>query len=111
LQTFLYAVSHIHRFASQHIWCISQARINWEFVPGRAPGIKMVVMAEVGAPIRMGWQSIRIVDASACVHFAQENPEDGKQRYDIWVLSRGCPHMPTQTGGGETHPEHSTTLC
>jgi len=40
-------------YASQHIWCLSQVRINWEVVPGRASGIKMVGMAEMGAPIRL----------------------------------------------------------
>ena len=33
------------------------------------------------------------------VHFAPENPEDGKQRYDIWLSPRRCPCIPTQTGG------------
>jgi len=42
-------------------------------VPGRASGIKMVGMAEMGAPrhqlVWMGWQSIRTVGMSACVIF------------------------------------------
>jgi len=39
-------------------------------VPGRAFGVKMVGMAEMGAPINLdGWQSIRIVGVSACVIF------------------------------------------
>jgi len=39
-------------------------------VLGRASSIKMVGMAEVGAPINLdGWQSIWIVDVSACVIF------------------------------------------
>jgi len=66
-----------------------QARINWE-------GVK-VGMAEVQATINQD---------GVAVH-----PEDGKQRYDIWVSPRGCPHMPTQTGGRETQPKCSTTLC
>jgi len=45
------------------------------------------------------------------LHFAPENPEDGKQMYDIWVSPHGRLHMPMQTGGGETQPEHSATLC
>jgi len=48
----------------------------------------------------MGWHSIQIVGAFAC-HFAPENPGDGEQRYDIWVLPRVRPHMPTQTGAGK----------
>ena len=39
-------------------------------VLGRASGVKMVEMVEVGAPISLdGWQSIQIVGASACVIF------------------------------------------
>jgi len=39
-------------YASEHIQCLSQARINWGgIVPGMASGVKMVEMAEVGAPI------------------------------------------------------------
>ena len=36
------------------------------------------------------------------LHFAPENPEDGEQRYDIWVSPHGSPHMPMLKGGGET---------
>jgi len=40
------------------------------FVPGRASGVKMVGMAEMGAPISLdGWQSIQIVGVSAYVIF------------------------------------------
>jgi len=28
-------------YASQHIWCLSQATINWRVVAGRASGVKM----------------------------------------------------------------------
>ena len=39
-------------------------------MPGRASGVKMVVMAEMGAPISQdGWQSFRTVGAFACVIF------------------------------------------
>jgi len=39
-------------------------------VPGRASGVKMVGMAEMGAPISLyGWQSIQTVGVSACVIF------------------------------------------
>jgi len=57
-------------------------------VPGMASSEKMVGMTEVRALIRQhGWQSIWIIGASACVilHFTPEHPEDGEQRYDIWV--------------------------
>jgi len=29
------------RYAIQDIWCLSQARINWESVAGRASGVKL----------------------------------------------------------------------
>ena len=39
-------------------------------MPGRALGIKMAGMAEIGAPINLdGWQSFQIVGASAWVIF------------------------------------------
>jgi len=56
-------------------------------MPGRASGIKIFGTAEVGHQLgQMGWQSIQIVGCvGLCyLHFAPENPEDGKQRYDIW---------------------------
>jgi len=58
-------------YASQHIWCMSQARLNWGVVvPGRASGVKMVGMAEMGHQlVWMGWQFIWIVGTSACVIF------------------------------------------
>jgi len=42
---------------------------------------------------------------------SKKNPEAGKQRYKIWVPRRGCPHMLTQTEGGETQLECSTTCA
>jgi len=65
----------------------------------------MVGMAEVGAPINLDWVVANPDCWCVCLyylHFAPENPEDGEQRYDIWVSPRGRPHMPTQTGGGES---------
>jgi len=32
------------RYVSQHIWCLSQARINWEGCVWKASGIKMMEM-------------------------------------------------------------------
>jgi len=55
--------------------------------------LKMVGIAEMGHQlVWMGWQSIWIVGASACVnlHFAPENPEDGK-RYLLVPAHTGCP--------------------
>jgi len=55
-------------YAIQHTWCLSQARINWRVAAGRASGIKMIRMVEVGAPISVDMvASSRIVGASAFV--------------------------------------------
>ena len=54
-------------------------------MPRRASSIKKVGMAEVEAPVSLDgwhWQCIWIVGAYDCyLHFAPENPEDGKQKY------------------------------
>jgi len=53
-------------YASQHIWCLSQARINWEGCVRKGILRKNGGMAEVGHQlVRIGWQSIQIVGASA----------------------------------------------
>jgi len=56
-------------------------------MPGRASGVKVVGMAEVRAPISLdGWIYLDCWCICLCyLHFAPENPEDGKQRYDFWV--------------------------
>ena len=62
-------------------------------MPGRASGIKMVGMAEMGAPISLdGWQSIRIVGfVCLCyLHLAPKNPEDGEM-YLLVPTHPGCP--------------------
>jgi len=65
-------------------------------VPGRASSVKMVGMAEMGAPISQDGMAVYPHCWCICLrylHFAPENPEDGKQRYDIWVSSHGhSPH-------------------
>jgi len=48
--------------------------------------------------------------ASACVIFILYQKIQ-KMVNVIWVSPCGRPHMPTQTEGGETQPERSTTLC
>ena len=65
---------------------------------GRASGVKMVGMVQVGVPISLDeWQSIRILGASACVLilliFAPENPEDGK----MYLLVLAHPGSPGQS--------------
>ena len=57
-------------YASQHIWCLYQARINWEGCVRRASCIKMVGWQRWGHQlVWMGWQSIRTVGVSASVIF------------------------------------------
>jgi len=57
-------------YASQHIWCLSQARINSRVVPGRASSIKWWEWQRLGRQlVRMGWQSIRIIGVSDFVIF------------------------------------------
>jgi len=84
-------------------------------VPGRASHIrsKRVGMAEVGAPISQDGVAVHPDCWCVCLcylHFPPENPEDGKQRYDIWLSPHVCAptYMP---GGGEFQLEHSTALC
>jgi len=92
------------RYASQHIWCLSQTRINWEGCARKGISRKNGGMAEVGTPISQDGVAVHLDCWCIClcyVNFAPENPEDGKQRYDIWVSPRGRPHMPTQAGHGE----------
>jgi len=63
-------------------------------VPGRASGIKMVGMADMWAPISLDVVAVHPDCWCICrcyLHFAPENPEDGKQRYDIWVSPCGHP--------------------
>jgi len=61
----------------------------------------------------MGWQSIWIVGASVCVIFImlQKIQEMANKDMTFRYHHMGDPHMPTQTGGAETQPECSTTLC
>jgi len=57
-------------YAIQHIWCLSQARINWEGCARKGIWRKNGVDGRDGAPISLvRWQSIRIVGVSACVIF------------------------------------------
>ena len=75
-------------YASQHIWSRSQARINREGCTRKGIQRKTVGMAEVGAPISQ--DGVAVHPDCWCfwfcyLHFAPKNPEDGEQRYDIWV--------------------------
>jgi len=69
-------------------------------------------MAEVGAPISQDGMALHPDYWCICLcylHFAPENPENGKDM-TFWLSPHGRPHIPTQTGGGETQPERSSTL-
>ena len=82
-------------------------------MPGRASIVKMVGMAEVGAPISQDGVAVHPDCWCICLcylHFAPENPYV-EQRYDIWVSPSRHPDMLMHAGGGETQPEYSTTLC
>jgi len=62
-------------------------------VPGRASGIKMVGMAEMGAPISRDAVAIHLDCWCVCLcypYFAPENPEDGKM-YLLVPAHPGCP--------------------
>jgi len=66
-------------------------------VPGRASGVEMVGMAETGAAISQDGVAVHLDCWCVCLchlHFAPEKPEDGKQRYDIWVSGGGTQHIP-----------------
>jgi len=62
-------------------------------VPGRASGVKMVGIAEMGAPIsldRVAVHSDCWCICQCCLHFAAENPEDGEM-YLLVPAHPGCP--------------------
>jgi len=62
-------------------------------MPGRAPGVKMVGMAEMGAPISLDGVAVHPGCWCVCLrylHFAPENPEDGEM-YLLLPVHPGCP--------------------
>jgi len=70
LMHFCVGLNQATRYASQHIWCLSQARINWEGCVRKGTRHKNGGDGRGGAPVSwMGWQSIQIVGASTCVIF------------------------------------------
>ena len=65
-------------------------------MPGRANGVKMVGMREVGAPIGLDGMAVHPDCWWACLcylHFAPENPEDGK----MYLLVQAHPGGPGQS--------------
>jgi len=64
----------------------SKTGYNGRVVPGRVSGVKMLGMAEVGVPISQDGKAVHPDCWYVCpcyLYFAPENPEYGKQRYDI----------------------------
>jgi len=62
-------------------------------VPGRASGVKMVSMAEMGASISLDWVAVHPDCWCVCLcylHFAPENSEDGEM-YLLVPAHPGCP--------------------
>ena len=75
--------------------------------------MKIVGMMEVGAPIvRMGWH---LAGLSVRVPLLSSTCTMKSRRWHVLTRMLGItpwhPHMPKQTGGAETQPEHRTTLC
>jgi len=63
-------------------------------VPGRASGVKMVGMAEMGAAISLdGVAVIRVVGASACVIFILHQIIQKMAKCTFWyqLMNLGCP--------------------
>jgi len=68
-------------------------------VPRRASGIKMVGMAEMGAPISLDRVAVNPDCWYVCLcyfHFVPENPEDGKM-YLLVLAHPGCPRQSTES--------------
>ena len=95
--------------------CLSQARINWEGCDRKGIPRKNGGMMEVGQSLTSsdGMAPTWTVGVSTSVIF----PCTIKSRR-AWLakarllgITPWAPHMPTQTGGGETQPERSATLC
>ena len=66
-------------------------------MPGRVPvsGVKMVGMAEMGAPISLDRVAVHADCWCVCLcylHFAPENPEDGKM-YLLVPAHPACPRL------------------
>jgi len=64
-------------------------------VPGRTSSVKMVRMAEMGAPISLDGVAVPPDCWYTCLcylHFAPENPEDGEV-YLLVLAHLGCPRQ------------------
>jgi len=80
-------------YASQLIWCLSQAGINWEGCAREGIWHNNGGMAEMGAPISLDGVAVHPDCWCVCLyylHFAPENPEDGEM-YLLVPVHPGCP--------------------
>jgi len=86
---FVYATG----YASQHIWCLSQARINWEGYARKGIWLKNVGDGRGGAPISLDGVAVHLDCWCVCLcylYFSKENPEDGEM-YFLAPAHPGCP--------------------
>ena len=75
----------------------SQDKLGW--LSGRASGVKMVGMAEMGAPISLDGVAVHPDCWCICLcylHFASENPEYGEM-YLLVPAHPGCPGQSTES--------------
>jgi len=90
---FIYLLVKATGYASQHIWCLSQARINWEGCARKGIWRKNGGDGKGGAQISLDGVAVHPDCGCVCLcylHFPRENPEDGEQRYNIWVSPVGA---------------------
>jgi len=84
-------------YASQHIWCLSQARINWEGCVRKGIQRKNGGDGRGGALISLDGVAVHLDCWCICLcylHFAPENPEDDEM-YLLVLAHLGCPgHTP-----------------
>jgi len=82
-----------HRVCKPHVWCLSQARINWEGCARKGIQHKNGGMAEMGTPISLDGVAVHPDCSCVCLcylHFAPENSEDGKM-YLLVPAHSDCP--------------------
>jgi len=80
-------------YASQHIWCLSQAKINWEGCVRKGIQRKNGGDGRGGAPISLDGVAVHPDCWCICLcylHFAPENPEDGEM-YLLVLAHPSCP--------------------
>ena len=88
-----FCVNQATGYASQQIWCLSQARINWEGCVRKGIQHKNGGDGRGGAPISLDGVAVHPDCWCICLrylHFARENPEAGKM-YLLVLAHPGCP--------------------